>query len=285
MGTTASRISFGTASPQAPAASSAVASTSSMSSGEGWASIRQRRPNPMCQRSSLLDALDALEHPGQRAVLQVREQRALPGQEDDPLEDHVVEADARVDAGAARRELARHRGQPLLEELEHAGRGVLTGRVETLVRGVAGELEHLGGDAVEHHRVALLVAALQVEDPGHQGVVGRLSERRDVLGDGVLRHAEAGEERGQAIAALVRELGPRAGVGGEVDGLRIPLQTGHEPREEVGPLARREQVAGPDLLLGETKPRRGIEREVPRLPISHGGTIPSAVSGESASVV
>ena len=155
------------------------------------------------------------------------------------------------------------------------------GRVEPLVRGVAGELEHLGGDAVEHHRVALLVAALQVEDPGHQGVVGRLAERRDVLGDGVLCHAEAGEQRGQALAALVGELGPRGGVGSEVDGPRIPLQPGHEPREEVGPLGRREQVAGSDLLLGETKPCRGIEREIPRLPVSHGGTIPSGGLGQS----
>src|SRR5688572_12030833 len=41
-----------------------------------------------------LNALDALAHPGQGAVGQVVEQRALPGIEDDPLEEHVVEADA-----------------------------------------------------------------------------------------------------------------------------------------------------------------------------------------------
>ncbi len=199
-----------------------------------------------------LDAMHAVAHPGQRAVVQVREQRLLPGVEDDPLEDHVVEADARVHAGAAGRELAGHGRQPLLEELEHPGRGVLPGRVATLVRRVAGEREHLGGDAVEEHRVALLVAALQVQDPGHQGVVGRVAERREVLGDRVLRDAEAGEQRGETRAALVRELGPRAGVGGEVDRLRIPLQAGHDPREERGPAARRKHVAVPGLLLGET---------------------------------
>jgi len=49
-----------------------------------------------------------------------------------------------------------------------------------------------------------------------------------MLGDGVLGHTEAGEEGGEAIAALVRELGPRPGVRGEVDGTRIPLQAGHD---------------------------------------------------------
>ena len=73
--------------------------------------------------------------------------------------------------------------------------------------------------------------------------------------------------------------GHARGVGGEVDGLRIPLQPGHDPREEGGPAAGREQVAGPDLLLGETSPRRGIEREIPRLPVSHGGKIPSDIRG------
>ena len=42
-----------------------------------------------------LDALYALAHPGQGAVVQVVEQRALPGVEDHPLEHHVVTAAAR----------------------------------------------------------------------------------------------------------------------------------------------------------------------------------------------
>jgi hypothetical protein len=33
-----------------------------------------------------------------------------------------------------------------------------------------------------------------------------------MLGDGVLGHTEAGEEGGEAIAALVRQFGPRPGV-------------------------------------------------------------------------
>ena len=81
-----------------------------------------------------LDALDALAHPGQGAVGQVVEQRVLPGVEDDPLEQHVVEADALGEPGAARRELGGHRRQPLLEELEQRGRDVLPGRGAPLGR-------------------------------------------------------------------------------------------------------------------------------------------------------
>jgi hypothetical protein len=86
------------------------------------------------------------------------------------------------------------------------------GRVAALGGGLSLQAHHLVDDAVEDQRVALLVAALEVEDPGHQGVVGRLAERREMLGDGVLGHTEAGEEGGEAIAALVRQFGPRPGV-------------------------------------------------------------------------
>ena len=112
--------------------------------------------------------------------------------------------------------------------------------------------------------MALLVAALEEEDPGHQALLGgqrrlpgRVGERREVLGDGLLGHAEAGEQRRQPVAALVRELGPRAGVRGEVDGRRIPLQAGHDPGEEVGPEAalREHEVPAHDAL--------------PELPLSH----------------
>jgi len=147
----------------------------------------------------------------------------------------VVEPDALVQAGAARRELGGQRGESVVEELEHTGRGVGPGRVAALGGGLSVQAHHLVDDAVEDQRVALLVAALEVEDPGHQGVVGRLAERREMLGDGVLGHTEAGEEGGEAIAALVRELGPRPGVRGEVDGIRIPLQAGHDVREEGRP--------------------------------------------------
>ena len=46
----------------------------------------------------------------------------MRGVEDDPLEHHVVEADALAQPDAARRELGGQRGQPHLEELEHGGR-------------------------------------------------------------------------------------------------------------------------------------------------------------------
>src|SRR5450755_2473742 len=48
-----------------------------------------------------LDALHALAHPGQHTVLQVLEQRALPGGEHVPLEDHVVQGDALIQSDLA----------------------------------------------------------------------------------------------------------------------------------------------------------------------------------------
>ena len=160
-----------------------------------------------------LDAPHALVYPGQRAIGQVVEKRVLPGVEDDPLEQHVVEADALAQSLATRGDLGGHRGQPLLEELEHRGRGFGAGRGTTLGGGGSRQSQHLGGDAVEEPRMALLVATLEEEHPGHQALLGRqrslpgcIGERRDVLGDEIVTDAEAGEERLQAAAALVREL-------------------------------------------------------------------------------
>ena len=47
-----------------------------MRSGDGLASIRQRRPKPMCQRSSSSTWYTPSRTPGMRAVLEVLEQRA-----------------------------------------------------------------------------------------------------------------------------------------------------------------------------------------------------------------
>ena len=120
----------------------------------------------------------------------------------------------------AGRELGGHRRQPLLEELEQRGRDVGAGRGAPLGRGGARQPEHLLGDAVEELRVPLLVAALEEEDPGHQALLGgqlrlpgRVGERRQLLGDGVLGDAEAGEQRRQALATLGRQLRPRATSG------------------------------------------------------------------------
>src|SRR5215218_8578059 len=64
------------------------------------------------------------------------------------------------------------------------------------------QAEHLGSDAVEEQRVALLVAALQEEDPRHQALLGsqrrlpgRVGERCQLLCDRLLGHAETGEKR------------------------------------------------------------------------------------------
>ena len=207
------RMAAGTASPQTSAASSARASRSSSSSREGLRLDQAAQAEADVPALVELDAPHALAHPGQRAIGQVVEKRVLPGVEDDPLEQHVVEADALAQSLATRGDLGGHRGQPLLEELEHRGRGFGAGRGAPLGGGGSRQPEHLGGDAVEELRVALLVATLEEEDPGHQALLGhqrslpgRIGERRDVLGDEIVTDAEAGEERLQAAAALVREL-------------------------------------------------------------------------------
>ena len=85
-----------------------------------------------------------------------------------------------------------------------------------------------GTASPQERRVAHLVPALQEEDPGHQALLGghrgvprRSCERLELLGNGVLGHAEAGEERGEADAGSSGEPGPRAGALGKVDGSRI----------------------------------------------------------------
>ena len=126
-----------------------------------------------------------------------------------------------------------------------------------VIRRVPGQPEHLGADAIEQPRVPLLVAPLEEEDPRHQALLGQqlpvarnVGERGELLRHRVLGHAEAGQDRGQPLAPLIRELGPRARVAAEVDGLRTPLQSGHDPREEIGPEAplREDEMAGDHAL-------------------------------------
>ena len=180
---------------------------------------------------------------------------------------------------------AAHLGQPHLEEVEHPRGGVFAGRCASLGRRGSRQPEHLGGDAVEEHRVALLVAALQEEDPCHQALLGGqrrlprcVGERRDLLGDGPLAHAEAGEQRHEAAAALGRQLRPRAGVRGEVDGHRIPLQAGHETGEEVGPEAAVREGLEPahELVVPERRVGQDGDPHVPVLLVSHFLTVASA---------
>ena len=117
---------------------------------------------------------------------------------------------------------------------------MLSRRGEPLGRGIARQPQHLGSHAVEEPGMAILVAALQEEDPHHHrvDVLGAIGERREVFGDRVLGHPEAGEQRRQEPAALGREPGPGFGVGGEIDRCRVPLELGHdlgvgrEPRED-----------------------------------------------------
>ena len=288
-----SRVAAGTASPQASAASVGMLQQVFEHLRRGLGLDQAAQAEADVPALVALDPRDALAHPGQGAVVQVVEQRVLPGVEDDSLEQHVVEADALAEPGATRGELRGHRRQPLLEELEQRGRGVVPGRGAPLVRRISGQLEHLGADAVEEPRVALLVAALEEEDPGHQALLrdqlrppGRVGERRQVLGDGLLGHAEAGEERGQASAALGREIGPRAGVRREVDRRRTPLQAGDDPGEEVGPEAAlgEHEVAShhalPQRLSHRAKVASGRRRSA-CLPSSRGRATRPAVAARA----
>ena len=129
-----SRVAAGTASPQAAAASVACSSRSSRTSARGLGLDQAAQAEADVPAFVALDPRDALAHAGQGAVVEVVEQRVLPGVEDDPLEQHVVEADALAESGAARGELRGHRRQPLLEELEQRGRGVVPGRGAPLGR-------------------------------------------------------------------------------------------------------------------------------------------------------
>jgi hypothetical protein len=233
-----------------------------------------------------LDPLRTLAHPGQCAVGQVLEQRVRPGVEHDALEQHVVEADALAQPRFTRRELRGHRGQLLLEELEDRRGGVLAGRCAALGGRLAGQPEQLFRDAVEESRVALFVAALQGEGPGHQALLGGQGlpvrcgdERRELLGDRVLGNAEAGEKRREAVTALVRKLQPRAGVGAKVDGRRIPQLAGRDPGEEAGPEAavcEGLQPADELVLLQRAVGQRGTPGARALLRI-HGATVASAL--------
>ncbi len=84
---------------------------------------------------------------------------------------------------------------------------------------------------------------LQEEDPSHQGLIkrhrgllGGRGKRCQLLGHGILGHAETGQEPGQSLTALSRQLGPCPGIRSQIDGRRIPLQTTHDPGEETGPV-------------------------------------------------
>ena len=129
-----SRVAAGTASPQASAASVGTLQQVVEDLRRGLGLDQAAQAEADVPAFVALDPLDALAHSGQGAVGQVVEQRVLPGVEDDPLEQHVVEADALAEPGAAGGELGGHRRQPLLEELEQRGRGVVPGRRAPLGR-------------------------------------------------------------------------------------------------------------------------------------------------------
>ena len=188
----------------------------------GRVSIRQRRPKPTCQRSSRSTRSTPSRTPGSAPSARSSSSASLPGVEDDSLEQHVVEADALAQPGATRRELRGHRGQPLLEELEHRRRGVRAGRGAALGRGVSRAARaprramrsKSRAWRCSSRRWRKKTQAIRLSWEARSSPVRRGGERRELLGDRVLGHAEAGEQRREALAALVRELRPRAGVRG-----------------------------------------------------------------------
>jgi hypothetical protein len=145
-----------------------------------------------------------------------------PPVKDHTLEQHVVEADALAEPGATGAELGGQRGQPHLEELEECGRNVGPGSGAPLGRGGSRQSQHLGGDAVEEHRVALLVAALQVEEPSHEA---RSVVRRRRRSSGRPGQARASGARSMALAFHCRrattcekKLGQKLRRGGRAPG-------------------------------------------------------------------
>ena len=215
-----SRVAAGTASPQTAAASWARATRSSMRSCGGLRLDEAAQAEAHVPALVALDALDALAHPGQGAVGQVVEQRVLAGVEHDSLEQHVVEADALGEPAVAGRELGGHRGQPHLEELEHRRRERSSRAAARRSAGVAPGSPSTSA-AMRSKNIAWRSSSRRcrkktqaIRLSWETSVAFRAASANGaiVLGDGLLAHAEAGEQRREAAAALGRQLRPRAGV-------------------------------------------------------------------------
>ena len=212
-----------------------------------------------------LDALHALAHAGQRAVGQVVEQRVLPGVEDDPLEQHVVEADALAEPGRAPPPAPRPSpaAAPRRARAAPPGRGsrAAARRSSGVSPGSPSTSAPMRSKSFawrcSSRRWRKKTQAIRLSWEASVASRAASANGVELLGDGVLGDAEAGEQRRQPIAALGRELRPRAGVRRQVDGHRIPLQAGHDLGEEVGPEAalREHEMPGHDAL--------------PELPLSH----------------
>jgi len=131
-------------------------------------------------------------------------------------------------------------------------------------------------DAVEDQRVALLVAALEVEDPGHWGVVGRLAER-------VRCSATASSATRKPARRVVRRSrrssasSAHARASGRGRWHSHPTAGGPRCARRRTATAGRENMSRLHLFRAQTSSCGGIEREIPRLPKSHPGTIPSRI--------
>ena len=173
------------------------------------------------------DELHPLAQTGHRdgQGLQLVEHLVLTGQQDHPLEHHVVQPDGGGEAGVVVREAPGRLRQALLEQVDQVGVDAVAQDVHPLRQVLAGDAHHLGRDAVEEAGVARLVAGLRPEARGHRVVHRRgVLERGEVRGHRHLGDAEAGEPPDQLVALRVLELLPRLDVGREVDALLVPLQ-------------------------------------------------------------
>ena len=235
--------------------------------GAGLPSIRQRSPKPTCQRSSSSTRYTPWRTPGMtpssssRAARSARPRRPCP----------------RGSCGTARCRRSRpsspspsrrtwRAAVPRTARRRPAARA--PGRRAPPVRRVA----QVGAPRRRRGRRSSRGAPRRgaAEDhPGHERVPGGGAERRQVLRDCVVGDAEAAEELVSFSRRAVGELRhASASLVRSIPNV-VPLELRDEAREEVRPLAVGQDLPGRDLFLVNPSSCRGIEREIPRLPLSH----------------
>ena len=173
-----------------------------------------------------LDALDPLAHAGQGAVGQVVEQRVLPGVEDDPLEQHVVEADAlaRARCGPPRARRPSPAAAPRRARAARAGRGPGPRRAArpASAPGSPSTSSPMRSKSsawrCSSRRWRKKTQAIRLS--WEASVAARAASANGVRCSATASSAtqKPASSVSQPVAALGRELGPRAGVRGEVDG-------------------------------------------------------------------
>ena len=212
-----------------------------------------------------------------------------PGVEDDSLEQHVVEADALTQprCGPPRAPRSSRAAAPRRARASRAGRSSRAAARALVRRGLAGSpstspamRSKSRAWRCSSRRWRKKTQAIRLSWEASGLPVRRVDERREVLGDRILGHAEAGEKRGQALTAPVRKLRPRAGVGGPGRWPPHPTACGPRPgRRSSGQKLRFANVSNPptSLYSPQRAGRPGWRPSVPGALVIHGATVASAL--------